>query len=55
MELTKLIHAEIDRALVGGPTYVRLWLIDCSFDLIAMHDRFYSALWHDRSYSLIVR
>ena len=40
----------------GGPTYViSLWWIDCWFDLIAMHDRFYFALWQARNYSLIVR
>ena len=40
----------------GGPTYViSLWSIDCLFDLIVMHDRFYSALWHAQNYSLMVR
>ena len=39
----------------GGPTYVfSLWLIDHLFDLIAMRDLFYSALWHALNYSSIV-
>ena len=40
MEFMRLINVKINQALVEGPTYVILWLIDWLIDLITMHDWF---------------